>query len=137
MPTINKYRTWCKRCGEWQLHSTSISNDEEDWVCDVCGEVHELYNLSEIPSEKIIEQRERYKNSKLNVLRSILLYPNLLNFNRYNDIRITESDAGQKDIDERRIEEFEKARKELEEKESYTKKNIKVLIEMTTVLVGS
>lgn len=49
MPIITKYRTWCKTCVEW--------------VCDKCGELHELYKFSEIPNEKLVEQRERYKET--------------------------------------------------------------------------
>lgn len=116
MPIITKYRTWCKTCGEWELHSSTMINNEEELVCDECGELHELYKFSEIPNEKLVEQRERYKETRFSHFKSVLFNQRMLNLNRFNDLNIIESDAGQKEIDEIIHEEYEKKRKELEEK---------------------
>ena len=63
MPIITKYRTWCKTCGEWELHSSTMINNEEEWVCDKCGELHELYKFSEIEKKRkeLEEKRKLYE----------------------------------------------------------------------------
>jgi predicted nucleic acid-binding Zn-ribbon protein len=129
MPTITYHRFWCSKCQEFTLHHTHGEKG-----CRDCGTVTESYIPKDIPREKLLEQRERYKNStsKRNVFDTYLKFVQP-GGNGLRDIlseewpkpEIIEDDAGQKLIDERIAEEKEKKWQEQREEEKRLKEEAK------------
>lgn len=132
MPTRTLHRFWCTECKDYTLHNTLGSKG-----CTICGTITETYNLKDVPEEKVLEQRERYKKSKRNIFESYLSFIQPKNqleqlvemFHEECKTEIIETDAGQKYIDEQReIERRKKAseayqvRKELEDEYKKYKK---------------
>jgi len=112
MPTRQLYRVWCSTCKEWELHERHYPN-WEDWFCPECETKWEPSLLSDIPDEKIKEQRERYKihtQYEMNRFFGAMFTSGMSMFSEPgSDVDIRESDAGQRAIDE-------EARKEREVK---------------------
>lgn len=108
MPTIEYKRLWCKKCKDWELFEVSWGSDKT-LKCKECGTVHEPAKLSEIPSEKIIEQRDRYNKSQSDSMNKMLgrmmMSPEESNLREMmhmfsspgssHDVEIIEADAGQ------------------------------------------
>ena len=126
MPTRTFYRQWCQKCQDWELFH-AVSYEDKTIVCTVCKTPHAKTLLKEIPEEKLIEQRERFKAKRkagyknmLNELmmdqesRNILEMVHMFSPPGYDD-EIIEGDAGQKAIDEIYA---ERRRKEIEEREA-------------------
>jgi uncharacterized protein YecA (UPF0149 family) len=139
MPIREYKRLWCKKCNDWELFEQQYPN-WKDWFCQKCETVHEKTLLSEIPNEKLIEQRKRYieynhtsigkfmgemmMSSQERNLREFvhMMSPPGSDF----ETEIIESDAGQIQIDEElRKRREEKRQKEFEEKEEIKKGLIK------------
>ena len=59
MPVREYKRLWCKTCNDWELFEQHYPNWKE-WFCKKCENVHEPVLISEIPEEKVLEQRKRY-----------------------------------------------------------------------------
>ncbi len=126
MPTTYLHRLWCKTCKDWKLHNKGWKADSPH-KCKICDTVHESILISKIPKDKILEQRERYKEYTKTNLENILMGGMMLG-NPLDDIFsedfpepiIVESDAGQKTIDakieEKRKEEVQKKILEREKK---------------------
>ncbi len=105
MPTpIEKHRTWCKRCLDFKVHKWIKIDFSNALICETCGSEDNGYSISEVPEDKLILQRERYKLQKGKKLLGILgIYKDATN-NIFNEIpvpNIIECDAGQKQIDKR------------------------------------
>ncbi len=140
MPERYLQRQWCKKCQSCELFeekglfAKKENPGESHWSCIECGTKFEPYKLSEVPKEKIKEQRERYKVWKKEQFEK--MFGSYLDFGRsnrnfINDMfsapgsrtHVTEADAGQKYIDDQikkeREAEYEKRRaaKEALEKE--------------------
>ena len=123
MPTTIYHRTWCKRCLDFTLHLWTKIDDSKTLICKDCKQEENGYSFNEVPEEKLLEQRERYKKSKFSQLEKITnmyLNSNSSLFNDMmkepgNDIKIIECDAGQKYIDNKRHEAYEKAKQERNE----------------------
>lgn len=122
MPTITYYRIWCKSCKDFKLHNSHNDN----YICKDCSNTYSSVLLSEIPNEKLEEQRKRYSKRKSEKLFSFLddVYtsnPLESLFDERFDTEIIESDAGQKKIDDHKRKEIkgkkEKLIKEREESE--------------------
>lgn len=120
MPTITYQRIWCKKCNDFTLHSYSQGEAE----CKTCDAIYTEVWLSEIPKEKIIEQRQRYKARKIKRFGNMFgAYLNPIEaslFTEFKKADIIESDAGQKGIDEERnkiIQERIDKRRELDEEQ--------------------
>ena len=112
------HRLWCKSCNDWTIFSKNIG---EQLNCSACKTDHVDTLLSEIPEEKLIEQRLRYKTERgrqfreminsaksipsINIETSVAL-SGLLEIDR-----ILESDAGQIAIDKIRKEQLDAANK--------------------------
>jgi uncharacterized protein YchJ len=128
MPTIEYKRLWCKKCTDWELFEQQYPN-WTDWFCRECETAHENVLLSEIPEEKILEQRKRYiewNKKSTNEFLTEFMTPNVRALKEFmhmmsppgTDIEIRESDAGQHAIDdERRRYKEEERQKKAEEKE--------------------
>lgn len=104
MPIIYKYRVWCKTCNDFTLHYEPQFG-EHGKKCLICKTEHMPTPISEIPKEKVIEQRKRYKEQKARRIRSlytdfIMGYGAKTLFSENPQIEIIESDCGQKAIDE-------------------------------------
>lgn len=98
MPTVYLYRFWCNECKDFTLQHTTDSK-----ACTICGTVTESYNVSEIPKEKLLEQRKRYINAKVNNIGKYLFACSADLFSEeWPKPEIIECDAGQKSIDEKR-----------------------------------
>lgn len=107
MPTRKLHRFWCSKCKEFTLHKTW-----GDKSCTECGTVTDTYNISDVPEEKLLEQRKRYSASQpglhtyLDFLRPKSQLEQLAEmFAEDERTEIIETDAGQKEIDERRAKE--------------------------------
>lgn len=122
MPTKTYVRFWCSECKEFTLQ------EPNGGPCKECGTVTTSYKLSEVPEEKLVEQRARYNksqyNSVLNVYGRMLLGSGNIHsaFDIFSEvgsnIDVREDDAGQLGIDEARKlkwEERKAERKRLEE----------------------
>lgn len=110
-------RLWCKHCNEWHL----FYNKDNENYCEVCNEKYTDVLLSEIPITKLEEQRKRYKKQQMEYFTSLYdIYnscpsPYSSFFSAMNESYkniITESDAGQIDIDKEIKKEKEKEKQE-------------------------
>ncbi len=124
MPQITYHRTWCKRCENFTLHRWISIDSSKALCCKLCNTEENGYFIKDIPEEKIIEQRKRYKESKFSQLEKITqIYLNP-NSSLLNDMmkepgesfNIIECDAGQKRIDELSTQKYYEKKKELQEK---------------------
>jgi hypothetical protein len=131
MPTRNNYRTWCKKCQDWTWHQIPFKLDVEDakktdWQCKICDTPISDITLKEIPREKVLEQRERYKEYKkrgFNEMMGLFMSIGYGGFGISNKDSYIENDAGQKLIDEERIRQKELERtKRLQEEKNYQEK---------------
>jgi len=123
MPTREYIRFWCSKCQEF-----TIQHKGKEGACTICGTITKEYRISEVPKEKIEEQRKRYNASRLkkygdyvkmfgrnNMLESIFREPGEIG---YTDI--IEDDAGQREIDQTRFNERSKqAEKRKEAQKEY------------------
>jgi len=103
MPTRSYYRIWCKECNDFTLHERT-SFEDETIVCRTCDTNYSEILLSEIPEEKIVEQRKRYRDKKS--MSASRLIQNILSdaMSQTSSDTISESDAGQKAIDDQNAE---------------------------------
>ena len=131
MPSIEYKRVWCKKCQDWELHSHVYPN-WKDWFCKVCSTKHEKVMLSEIPEEKIFEQRERYKKQKsisYNKVFDMLCNPSMYGiggpFSEEREVNITEADAGQKYIDAKHNERIKEERRKIREQKEKDREEVK------------
>jgi hypothetical protein len=125
MPSTIKKRTWCTTCQEFELfeshltsHETIIIDSEGSEIkktskttCDTCGNEYVPYSLSEVPEEKILEQRERYRQmKKTEFIKMLSAYQDMSRSNILADMMrevsdkpvgytVREDDAGQEAID--------------------------------------
>ena len=114
MPTQTYNRIWCKTCEEFELHSQPINGE---FTCHLCETVYSDIKLKDIPKDKLIEQRKRY--SKAESEKNLKFYNSFLKGgyggmggNPLDDLfrddwpnaEIQESDAGQRLIDEKKLE---------------------------------
>lgn len=132
MPTREYKRLWCKTCNDWELFEQQYPNPKE-WFCRKCESVHEKTLLSEIPEEKLIEQRKRYvewnHRAMGKFMGEFMMSQEERNLREFVhmfsppgsdwETEIIESDAGQHAIDdEEKRKRDEKRQKYLEEKEA-------------------
>jgi uncharacterized protein YecA (UPF0149 family) len=100
--------------------------------CDTCGNEYVPYSLSEVPEEKILEQRERYRQmKKTEFIKMLSAYQDMSKSNILADMfrevsdrpvgyTVKEDDAGQEAIDTaERADREAKRREEIEFKEQY------------------
>ena len=131
MPTQTFYRQWCVPCQEWTFFRRK-SFDQAELCCKECGSEERYYNLKDIPENKIMEQRERWKQQRSEQFASVfggMMYGSvLLNAGLggsgggpihevENDAGQKEIDAGQKEIDEARAKARQEAARLKAEKE--------------------
>ena len=113
---------WCKTCNDFTLHF-------HDDACKTCKTVYSDVYLSEIPKDKIIEQRQRYKASKQRSFSRMMGAYMTMGANVFAtdpNVTIVESDAGQKSIDEEKQKEREEEKKKREELKQESLKYAKV-----------
>lgn len=134
------YRHWCTKCNEWTIFEEKGGFREDKVItCKTCGLEHQKVKLSEIPEEKLKEQRDRWKLQQRRDTNDIYLKFVTGGFNRNPlmdmltetptefEERIVEADAGQKSIDEAKREreakerqkKYEERQKKLEWKRQY------------------
>lgn len=127
------YREWCKHCQDWKimelvpvidnvkLTEVPPSEKQKYLVCSSCGTNATNYNLNELPQEKVLEQRTRYKNNRGNILNYV--YGGRRNtfeemFGELKTVTV-EADAGlQEEEKQYRIKSEERHRKYMEEKDT-------------------
>lgn len=104
MPDIPYYRQWCTTCKDYTLFSPKLGETME---CTTCDSKHEEVELSEIPKDKAQEQRKRYTQEvekSFNMSRLLLGSSNpldsMMGEGGWQERRVIEADAGQKEIDE-------------------------------------
>lgn len=122
MPTIIKYRKYCKTCDDFKLFDYCQSI----LCCESCKEKYEKVPLEEIDEVKVLQQRNRYRKYELDSLNNML-------FNRKNPIaelfsepkvgyEVREDDAGFLEAQRQSLAEYNKKRKEnFELKEKFAK----------------
>lgn len=114
MPTRTLYRTWCSTCNEWELFEFNWIDsevEENEKRCTKCkSPVDTTVTFGDIPREKILEQRKRYKAYKKSEFSRITNMMMGLNnpladmfSENIGNTDIIENDAGQKAIDEERV----------------------------------
>jgi hypothetical protein len=131
MPIREYKRLWCKKCNDWELFEQQYPNPKE-LFCNECETVYANILLSEIPEEKLIEQRERYnekqKESYTKLFGDFMSSPEQRNIKELAhmfsppgsdwETEIIESDAGQHTINEaKRKKREEEINARIEEKE--------------------
>jgi hypothetical protein len=112
MPSQIKKRTWCVSCQEFELFESHLtSGTTSKTSCDTCGNEYVPYSLSEVPEEKIQEQRARYKKMKKEeFIKMLSVYQDMSNYNMLGNMMsdtgdapvgttVREDDAGQEAID--------------------------------------
>lgn len=122
-PKLTYYRFWCSKCQEFTLHNTTDIKD-----CRECGTVTETYDISQIPIEKVLEQRKRYTAYQRSELKQALNYYMNPTLNIFQEMmledsgvydllspKIIECDAGQKEIDKQQKAERDAERNRLNE----------------------
>ncbi len=145
MPSQIKKRTWCTTCQEFELFESHLTSETtvldadgkeikklSKTSCDTCGNEYVPYSLSEVPEEKILEQRERYRQMKKKEFFGMLsAYQDMSKSNMLADMfgevsdrpvgyTVKEDDAGQEAIDiAERAEREARRREEIEFKESH------------------
>lgn len=116
MPDIINYtyRMWCKSCQDFTIHN----REDKEFSCK-CGTKHTSVKISEIPTEKVEEQRERFRaqrNKRTRKLLSTLGMSSGLNSDFFKapsvGNEIIESDAGLE-----KLEAYEKAKKDKERRD--------------------
>jgi uncharacterized protein YchJ len=125
MPTQTYYRLWCKTCQDYIQHSIPFKVGAK-MTCGTCQSIFEDTPLSEIPEEKVVEQRQRYKESKAKAT-SLSPFTRAMfgmgggidaMFRETPEVKIVEADAGQRELDEiemkRLSEEYREAMKHKE-----------------------
>jgi hypothetical protein len=104
------YRYWCNTCKDFTLQRPHHPEEEPHCTCTICNSLNISYKLSDVPEEKIKEQRARYSAMKknnfielTNAYLSVASNPFVGLFNEVHDPfpKIIEDDAGQKVIDEK------------------------------------
>ena len=120
-----KKRTWCTTCQEFETFESHLTNETtvldaagkeikkiSKTSCDTCGNEYVPYSLSEVPEEKILEQRARYKKMKKEeFIKMLSAYQDVSKSNILADMMrevsdrpfgatVKEDDAGQIAIDE-------------------------------------
>lgn len=116
MPTKIYNRLWCKHCSDWKLFFKEFPN--KDLKCSDCNVVHDKTLLSEIPEDKILEQRERFKEKRsYNFRRTINMISSLQYGTPGYDFSddILESDAGLQSIEQYQKEKRDERLKEIKE----------------------
>lgn len=109
MPEIVYYRVWCKKCQHFELHDAPGLGDmdTEGLKCRECDTVYTDVMLSEIPQEKKDAQRKRWQDAQGRVLMSsayMMMNPfaGIMLGSQDQKVRVVESDAGQKRLNELR-----------------------------------
>ena len=125
MPNPIKKRTWCTTCQEFETFASHLTNETtvldaagkeikklSKTSCDTCGNEYVPYSLSEVPEEKIQEQRARYKKmNREKFIKMLSAYQDMSKSNILADMMrevsdrpvgftVNEDDAGQIAIDE-------------------------------------
>jgi len=113
MPTPRpKHRTYCKTCQDFRIHTS-------DYVCETCDTEFTPYFTSEIDSDLIEQQRDRYKAQRTREIGG--LYGaftkgyGIQAMMELEHLRVMECDAGQKEIDNKRKEQREAAKRKGQE----------------------
>ena len=96
MPQNLYHRLWCRSCQGWNLFSLS-----DKLTCNACGTDHEITRLTDIPEEKLFEQRRRYRESQSKLFSHMILGV-MIGYADGNTSKIIESDAGQEEIYKKR-----------------------------------
>lgn len=122
MPQIRYHRLWCQSCKDWELFKTENNSK----CCKKCENPHFKTLLSDIPEDKIEEQRERYRvksNATNAKFMSTLLSGGRDMFaHDGNYVEVIESDAGLEAKREREREERNRIReKNIAEIDKYQK----------------
>lgn len=128
MPNPIKKRKWCITCQEFEIFESRLTDETtvldadgkeikkiSKTTCDTCGNEYVPYILSEVPEEKIQEQRARYKKMKREQFITMLnAYQNMGTSmgrsnifadmmgdasDRFIGFTVQEDDAGQEEID--------------------------------------
>jgi len=110
MPTPRpKHRTYCKTCQDFTIHTA-------DYVCQTCETKFTSYFPSEVDAVLVEQQRKRYSKQKQNDV--LGLYGAFMQGNGINvlmrdfeQVKIIECDAGQEEIDNRKKEQREEAKR--------------------------
>ena len=125
MPSTIKKRTWCTTCQEFETFASHLTSETtvldaagkeikklSKTTCDTCGNEYVPYSLSEVPEEKIQEQRARYKKmNREKFIKMLSAYQDMSKSNILADMMrevsdrpvgftVNEDDAGQIAIDE-------------------------------------
>lgn len=116
MPTPRpKHRTYCKTCRDFTVHTA-------EYICENCNTEFTSYFPSEVDSNLVEQQRERYTKQRLkevlglygafmqgNGIQAIIDSPN-----EFEIGKIIECDAGQKELDNRRKEQKEELKRKVQ-----------------------
>lgn len=133
MPTKILKRIWCKKCNNFELHQQHYPN-WKDWFCLSCDTLYSDIKIKDIPSDKIEEQRKRYKENQKDQINRFLgelsLTPQEKNLREMldlfsppgSDYEIMESDAGQIALDKINREKKERERIRMNEIKEEAKK---------------
>lgn len=101
MVTNNPIQTWCKNCQNFHIHNWQ----NENLICNICDIKYTEYLYSEIPEDKLQEQRKKYSNQKRQNFNRMFNPLDYLGFNPMGSSAQTsenliQDNAGQKQIDE-------------------------------------
>lgn len=123
---MKKYlRTYCKFCNDFTIH---LINKKEERYCSQCHQKYTNYKYSEVPNNKLKEQRKRYqqyiKQKNLEFYETYLTL-GLGSIFSDEENELIEDDAGQiiinKRLEKRRKQKIQKEKEELEKQKEQIK----------------
>lgn len=128
MPQRIQKRLWCDKCQEWEIFENNIK--DKTLFCDECETPYKVG--VDIPKDKILEQRKRYRASKVKELNEVfgMFAKSGIGIGRGmfgddfwrepgSNIRIIEDDAGQENINKQK--KLDRDKKAYEAKIQYQK----------------
>ncbi len=111
MPTPRpKHRTYCKTCQDFTIHT-------EDYICETCNTEFTSYFPSKVNSDLVEQQRKRYNEKRINsvggLYKAFMVGVGIeaMMDTSWKPAEIIECDAGQKEIDNRKKEQREEAKR--------------------------
>jgi len=92
-------RAWCVSCKDFKIFEPTVGNESPSKLtCLDCNGEYQSTDHSEIPEEKLLEQRARYREKDVQEYVKLIFMASSLHNLPESDISLTEDDAGQKEI---------------------------------------
>lgn len=120
MPTKTYKRIFCTHCQNYELFYKALGEDASK--CQTCSNDFVPYYDADVPKEKLLEQRERYKEYKSKQFNSVMGMLSSYSLGQSSpNVEVDEDDAGYEDILKERNRQYEEKRKHKQEQQEMYK----------------